>query len=43
MISPPDAYDRWLTNIEPDPHYLLVPFQSALMRIWPISTRVNKP
>jgi hypothetical protein len=26
-----------------DSHDLLVPFPSELMRIWPISTRVNKP
>ena len=42
-ILPPDAYDRWLANIEPDPRDLLVPFPSELMKIWPISTRVNKP
>ena len=34
---------RWLANIEPDPRDLLVPFPSELMKIWPISTRVNKP
>ena len=27
----------------PDPHDLLVPFPSELMKIWPIGTRVNKP
>ena len=43
VILPPDAYDRWLANIEPDPRDLLVPFPSELMKIWPISTRVNKP
>ena len=43
VILPPDDYDRWLANIEPDPRDLLVPFPSELMRIWPISTRVNKP
>ena len=36
-------YDRWLANIEPDPRDLLVPFPSELMKIWPISARVNKP
>ena len=30
-------------NIEPDSRDLLVPFPSELMKIWPISTRVNKP
>jgi putative SOS response-associated peptidase YedK len=43
VIIPPDAYDRWLANIEPDPRDLLVPFSSELMTMWPISTRVNKP
>jgi putative SOS response-associated peptidase YedK len=28
---------------EPDPHDLLRPFLADLMRMWPISTRVNKP
>ena len=42
-ILQPDAYNRWLLNIEPDPRDLLVPFPSELMNIWPISTRVNKP
>ena len=42
MISPPAVYDRWLANIEPNPRDLLVmPFRSELMKIWPISTRVN--
>jgi len=35
-------YDRWLGD-ESDPHDLLRPFPSELMRMWPISTRVNKP
>jgi len=26
-----------------DPHDLLISFPSELMRIWPISKRVNKP
>ena len=43
VILPPDAYDRWLASIEPDPRDLLIPFPSELMKIWPISTRVNKP
>jgi putative SOS response-associated peptidase YedK len=34
-------YARWLSE-EPDPHDLMRPFPSELMRIWPISTRVNK-
>jgi putative SOS response-associated peptidase YedK len=32
---------RWLSD-EPDPHDLR-PFPAESMRIWPISTRVNKP
>ena len=35
-----DDYDRWL-GIEPDPRDLLRPFPAELMRMWPISTRVN--
>jgi putative SOS response-associated peptidase YedK len=43
VILPPEAYDRWLANIEPDPRDMLVPFPPELMMMWPISTRVNKP
>ena len=42
VIIPPESYDRWLSTLEPDPRDLLVPFPSELMRMWPISTRVNK-
>jgi putative SOS response-associated peptidase YedK len=35
-------YGRWLST-EPDPHDLMQPFPTGLMRMWPISTRVNKP
>jgi putative SOS response-associated peptidase YedK len=35
-------YVRWLGE-EPDPRDLMRPFPTELMRIWPISTRVNKP
>jgi putative SOS response-associated peptidase YedK len=35
-------YGRWLSD-EPDPRELMRPFVADLMRIWPISTRVNKP
>jgi hypothetical protein len=35
-------YGRWLSD-EPDPSDLLVPFPAEPMRMWPISTRVNKP
>ena len=43
VIIPPSAYERWLSSIEPDPRDLLVPFPAELMRMWPISSRVNKP
>jgi putative SOS response-associated peptidase YedK len=43
VIIPPEAYDRWLANLEPDPRDLLVPYPPELMTMWPISTRVNKP
>lgn len=33
-------YARWLGE-EPDPADLMVPFPSARMKIWPVSTRVN--
>jgi putative SOS response-associated peptidase YedK len=35
-------YIRWL-SAEPDPRDLMRPFPGDLMRMWPISTRVNKP
>ena len=34
-------YARWLGE-EPDPADLLAPYPSALMKVWPVSTRVNK-
>jgi putative SOS response-associated peptidase YedK len=43
VIIPPVAYERWISTIEPDPRDLLVPYPADPMRIWPISTRVNKP
>ncbi|MFM9847976.1 MAG: SOS response-associated peptidase [Hyphomicrobiaceae bacterium] len=43
VIAPVTAYDRWLSNIEPDPRDLLVPYPSEPMAMWPISTRANKP
>jgi putative SOS response-associated peptidase YedK len=42
VILAPDDYARWLGD-EPDPRDLMRPFPAALMRMWPISTRVNKP
>jgi putative SOS response-associated peptidase YedK len=35
-------YVRWLGE-EEDPRELMRPFPSEAMRMWPISTRVNKP
>jgi putative SOS response-associated peptidase YedK len=43
VILPPEAYDRWLSNVEPDPRDLLAPYPAEPMIMWPISTRVNKP
>ena len=43
VILPAEAYERWLSPIEPDPRDLLAPFPSGRMRMWPISTRVNSP
>jgi hypothetical protein len=40
-LSPAD-YERWVSD-EPDPADLLRPFPAEPMRMWPISTRVNKP
>src|SRR5215217_5198941 len=42
VILRPGDYDRWL-GLEPDPRDLLRPFPAELMRMWPISTRVNSP
>jgi putative SOS response-associated peptidase YedK len=43
VIIRPAAYERWLSNIEPDPRDLLAPYPAELMRMWPVSTRVNSP
>jgi putative SOS response-associated peptidase YedK len=37
-----DDYARWLSE-EPNPRQLMRPFPDELMRMWQISTRVNKP
>jgi len=42
LILTPDEYKRWLGD-DPDPRDLLRPFPAEPMRMWPISTRVNKP
>jgi putative SOS response-associated peptidase YedK len=43
VIIPREAYDRWLSPVEPDPRDLLVPYPAKPMTMWPISTRVNSP
>jgi putative SOS response-associated peptidase YedK len=42
VILAPGDYGRWLGD-EPNLCELLRPFPAAPMRMWPISTRVNKP
>jgi putative SOS response-associated peptidase YedK len=42
LILAPGDYARWLSD-EPDPRDLMRPFPAEPMRMWPISTRVNKP
>ena len=41
LILAPRDYQRWLSD-DPDGD-LMRPFPSEPMRMWPISTRVNKP
>ena len=43
VIIPREAYDRWLSPVEPDPRDLLVPYPAEPMTMWSISTRVNSP
>ena len=42
VILAPGDFPRWLGE-EPDPRDLMRPFPAEPMRMWPISTRVNKP
>jgi putative SOS response-associated peptidase YedK len=42
VILAPNDYERWLGD-EPDPRDLMWPYPAELMRMWAISTRVNKP
>src|SRR5262249_41295893 len=42
LILAPGDYARWLSE-EPDPCGLMRRYPAAPMRMWPISTRVNKP
>jgi putative SOS response-associated peptidase YedK len=41
LILAPEGYGRWLGD-EPDPRDLMRPIPPDLMRMWRISTRVNK-
>src|SRR5262249_7274024 len=36
VILAPDAYERWLSTIEPDPRDLLVPYPEESMALWPV-------
>ena len=42
LIIAPRDYERWLSD-DPDPHDLMRVFRAEPMRMWPISTRVNRP
>ena len=42
LILAPGDYASWLSD-EPDPRELMRPFPAEPLRMWPISTRVNKP
>ena len=42
LIIAPRDYARWLSD-DPDPHDLMRVFRAEPMRMWPISTRVNRP
>ena len=41
LIIAPSDYERWLSD-DADPGDLMQPFPAEPMRMWPISTRVNK-
>jgi putative SOS response-associated peptidase YedK len=43
VIIPREAYDHWLSPVEPDPRDLLVPCPAEPMTMWQISPRVNSP
>jgi putative SOS response-associated peptidase YedK len=42
LILAPSDYGEWLSD-HPDPRELMRPFPASPMRMWPVSTRVNKP
>jgi putative SOS response-associated peptidase YedK len=41
VILPEQAFERWLSPIEPDPRDLLVPYPDGPMQLWPVSSRAN--
>lgn len=41
VILAPENYAEWL-GPHPDPSHLMMPYPSALMKVWPVSTRVNR-
>lgn len=41
VILAPEDYAEWL-GPHPDPRHLMRPFPSELMKIWPVSSRVNR-
>jgi putative SOS response-associated peptidase YedK len=43
VILAPEHYAQWLDSAQPDPAYLLRPYASDAMRVYPVSTRVNSP
>jgi len=42
LILAREGYGRWRSD-EPDAHELMKSFPAEAMRMWPVSTRVNKP
>jgi putative SOS response-associated peptidase YedK len=42
VIVPPEHYERWLMNIEPDPGDIMVPYPAELMDMWKVDKRMNK-
>lgn len=43
IITAPEAAERWLANIEPDPHDLMQPYPDHLMTAWKIGQKVGSP
>jgi putative SOS response-associated peptidase YedK len=42
LILAPEDYERWLSD-EPNARELMESLPAEVMRMWPVSTRVNKP